>query len=326
VLKKVLLALAALVLIGASAYYAAMIRPWTAPPPVPRETVEARWAKVREWAALERRESGDPRLLLEGVAELRKADPERNEVDRFLRARETARRAGASQPAATLSVNAESALVALVRWHEAGGGLGPRVDPSPALRSKDLISLGRVALATAGPDPSAPRRTAAMHLGRALRHEGSLLHAVQGFRLAAEAGPPCTGPFAPTRGDVFAAIAADAVRGYETTAEAMLRRPLQPEHAPEAKRPRWGAPVVVDRELLMLRWYLAEVLHTAQPERDALARLAQVLDEHGRRELPKSTLVRVASPVGHYAREAQRMADYLSQCQTGKRVEREPRY
>ena len=76
----------------------------------------------------------------------------------------------------------------------------------------------------------------------------------------------------------------------------------------------------------MLRWHLGEVLHDAYPARDDLGRLSAWLEAQGRRELPKSTLVRVVSPVANYGHQVELMDNDLRECATGKPVRRMPRW
>ncbi|MBI5477320.1 MAG: hypothetical protein HY906_00605 [Deltaproteobacteria bacterium] len=112
-------------------------------------------------------------------------------------------------------------------------------------------------------------------------------------------------------GEIFAALAAEAVYTHDGAAEQLRsghRAPAWLERVPG--RPR-GARFFVERELLMLRWHLANALHAAYPVRDDLEALAQVLEREGGRELPKSTLVRLASPVPRYGSLARRMAANL---------------
>ena len=310
-MKRVLLATLAIALVGAAVAFVALARPRAGGPPVPRATIAARWAKVHEWAALERREAGDPARLIEAVAKLQ---GDRSLVADFLRARDASRRAGASQADATVPAGVAPAVALLVRWHEEGGGLGPKVAPFEPPRSVDLLTLGRVALATAGPDPAAPRRLAALHLGRALRRNGALVDAVVGFKLAAEAGPPCGGPFAPEPGELYPALAAEALRTYESVAAELQRNPRPRGWPPRVKgRPR-TAPVPIERELLMLKWYLGDVLHDAWPLRDDPERLAAWFEGRTRRDAPKSTLVDVASPVASYSVLLRQMVATMRAC------------
>jgi hypothetical protein len=320
-MKRALVVTLAILLAGAATYLVVRVRPWTVGPPVARATVEARWAQVHEWAALERRETGDAQLLVEAVAKLQ-ADV--GAVADFLRRREAAGRAAASPERVAAPASVAPAVALLVQWHAEGGGLGPKVAPLEPPRSVELLTLGRVALATAGPDPAAPARTAVLHLGRALRRNGTLVDAVVGFKLAGEAGPPCTGPFAPERGELFPALAAEAVRTYESIAAELQRSPRPAGWPPRTEgRPRI-APVPVERELLMLKWHLGEVLHDAWPLRDDPERLVALLEARARREDPRSTLVDIASPVATYGVLLRQMAATMRACQAGRGPARPP--
>jgi len=335
--RKLIIALIALIVVAAIALailYRVQVHPWLAMPEEPRETIDARWAKVVNWSGVAELSPQQPRLLLEAAAlidEAASADPDL--FDRL------AGHPGARLADSELSEEARQALARLEQWHRDGPALGSELcNQAVDLSALTMLSLARLALARAGGQTDDAQVAAVLHLGESLRDTGGMLHFAVGatlFDLAVERAlerriPP--GPaFAKHRmevSEVFPALAREYVCTYrhvERVGAEQTGLELQPWWLHrlldqllggelERKAARYGS---WDRELLVYRQFFGRWLETLHPYAGDLAALAQRADFSDSEQLPMSMLVQVSAislsgQVEHFAAKLKRYDQLLA--------------
>lgn len=291
-MKKVLLGALALVFVVIVAGWWVFVRPWTAWPG-PRTELDARWAKVEAWAGNPpvKPDAARPETLRLGE-DVRKLD---QEADDLVPAADDS-----LPPLTEPTEGTRAAIDAIVTWHGRGAPIGSGCAPDlpePFVPPIEVLRAGRATIASAGSAPDDPRMEAVLHLASELRQTGSLLEAMVGVRLAADAAATAKARgiapndaflrFRPRREEVFPTIARDFVCGYRWVRDSFDKGDddlFEP-------RPILARFVSMERELLMVRTFHADLLHQGLPHRDDPRALAAAVRVE-REDLPKSLLVR----------------------------------
>ncbi len=295
-MRRLPLAIAAVLVAGGAAGYFVLIHPWLAYPDEPVETIDARWAQVEQWA---QPPGGGGSAGSQLMAALDALEPAAGWLDGHLQPDGRDRLPRLTEE--EIPEAARRALSLLRRWWEAGGGL-----PAGELADRPLcpnwdrplvvLNLGRLALATAPDDAGGPQVVAALGLAHELWTRGLLIQMAVGMALAKEAvawlhqrglapGEAFT-ELLPEASGVLPGLARDAVCGYWRMAQHLTTGGEPPETGPFFS---------LERELVWLRKFQADQLHAAQAVRADLTAMAARLAPPPEEERPKSHLVRLAA-------------------------------
>jgi hypothetical protein len=312
--KKIAYGFAGLAMLGAVALavaYMVWVHPWLAEPDVEPVELAERWARLEAWAQAD---TG----CAEGGDGLRRA-AEATDAGWF-EVQDTVEGGYATEFALDrdeLPFELRAAVDGLVDWHRTHDGLGREVcDDSTDLL--DLLNLTRLTLATA--DGAEDEQVAAvLALGQLLRNCGPLLDTMVGLSLAEEAvrwasarGIPADATFEryrPTVDEIFGGLAREAVCSHRMVEDALRGGGLGPT-APDSPP---GAELLLrpDRELRMLQLYHVERLEAADAAGRDPAALIEAFAWEEPDDLPRSLVVRIATPSGYVAEAlVERLATY----------------
>ena len=294
----ILAALLALVALCAAVFGVAIF-PWVSGPRLHGDDLDDGWMAVEVWANMESEAPANAEALLKAELAVERQAEALNALGETARSRTNAGVAEKDMPE-----EGRIALRALAQWDASGADLGDQTC-GEALQPLHLLTTGRLLLAVAGKDASAPEIDRVLRLAAALRTSGDLRLVAIGYNLAEEivswvdarGGKP--GPiFAelrPRTEEIFLAAARDAVctwRKASATAAAggmpELLKGLSAEAAPPWVRPM----LKPDRELKMLQAYHVERLTSAWKDRTELGMLRSHLRLPPVADRPKSALVR----------------------------------
>lgn len=291
----VLLALVAL----AAAVFAVAVFPWISAPRIHGDELVEGWADVEAWANLESEAPANAEALLKAELAVER------QADALKTLAESARsRSSGGVPEKDMPEEGRIALRALAQWDASGADLGPQTC-GDALQPLHLLTTGRLLLAAAGKDASAPEIDRALRLAAALRTSGDMKLVAIGFNLAQEiiawvdarGGKP--GPiFAelrPRPEEIFLAASRDAVCTWRAAKAASelggVPRLLDGLGADAA--PPWVRPMLkAERELEMLQAFHVDRLRGAWKDRTDLGLLRARLRMPPVADRPKSALVR----------------------------------
>lgn len=307
VLSLALLALLLIVMVG---YWFLVVRPWTAAPDVSERRLAGLWEAVERAVAVPAAPAGPANELkgaLERLAEAPDLEPILDE----------SREEGTLSPADVDALRLQRDIgERLVRWAQAGGGLGqggPCVagEEFPPLK---LFLLGRLTLAQADVLTGEPTREeqlrAVLYLAHVMRRGAGPLHLAVGVRLAEHAAAAAKRMraldvlrahpgLAPEAAEVWRGVNAEAF-----CADALLERHFGdlsrgwPAETPATRGvPRsWidPGPSFFRRERAMVRWWWGERLEAAKAQALDPPRLAEALRLPDDPEaLPRSLMVRL---------------------------------
>lgn len=329
-MKKLVLGLLALffVVVVVGAWWV-LVRPWTAWPG-PRVELDARWAEVEGWAGNPPVEpAAAPAQTLALAEGVRKLDAPPEHV-----------KPGADDAIPVVQDPTEGtrlAVEAILTWHRShvrlGEGCAPAM-PETFLPPIETLHAGRAALAVATSLPDDESMPAVLHLASEMRRTGTLVEGVVGMRLAADAVATARSRgiapgdafvrWKPRRDEVFTTLARDVVCGYR-----WVRKGLDAGDAEVlGPRPILGRLVSLERELLMVRTFHADLLHRGHPRRDDPRALAAAV-RFEREDLPKSLLVRgiaadPSRPVTDWADAIDEYEAFLSGGDTAKILDPAP--
>jgi hypothetical protein len=204
-----------LVALGVLGYAAIELYPWMRMPETSPEIIDARWAKVTEWARVDG-SADEPSQELARAAEAF-SDFELEGPPSGL--------PGPHAPTIefqSLSSERRAALTGLVSWFQGGAPFPPRhcdIDAAPL--PLHAYKLGRVALATATQAEDLVRVEAVLALAQRMRQRGNLVELALGARLAETAAewsrerrvlfPEAFARYQPRPGEIHAALCRDAV-------------------------------------------------------------------------------------------------------------------
>lgn len=312
--SMVTVTLVALVALGAAVFFV-WVFPWVRPPTESEASIRRRWRELEVLAKLP--PAGTPALTtgpllpaLERVAA------------RGLEVEALAGRGGAATlprvSTAELSGELHAALEDFARWERAAAPLNasrcaPELPPLAALR------LGRLALAAAERNGSERQVGSVLRLAAELRQQGTFLHAAVGFVLAGDAArwardrerfwPKPFERYRPRATDVFPAVVRDGICMVEIAEGALKAGDAPGARPPMAVDPPPGGGLLLDRELLMLRKYYADLFERAVGVQANLDALSRRLGSRAGEELPHSFLVRAMA--AHYGAISQ-MSEQLT--------------
>lgn len=295
VILGTLLALVAL----AAALFGVSVAPWVLGPSLHGDALEDGWMDVEVWANLDSEAPANAEALLKAEMAVERQAAALDALGESARSRTNA---GVREK--DIPEEGRIALRALEQWDASGADLGDQTC-GEALQPLHLLTTGRLLLAVAGKNASAPEIDRVLRLAAALRTSGDLRLVAIGYNLAEEivdwvearGGKP--GPiFAelrPRTEEFFLAAARDAVCTWRKASKAAakggmpeLLKGLSADAAPPWVRPMMKP----ERELKMLQAFHVERLHAAWKDRTELGLLRVHLRVPPVTDLPKSALVR----------------------------------
>ena len=307
---KATLLVFALSLLAGGIYVLVVLWPWLAGPGEPAEQIEKRYAALSQLADFPKDRPKHPGLK----QALTLINPQEAKLIERLKKGDEDRLPIFDMEAVGPEV--EAAIKHLVAWQQAKARLSdkrcPDIDNPIA-----MLTLGRLALATAPDDPEAPQVQAMLYLAEQCRRHGLLIHQMLGLVLAEEAIQWCRhrkltpGPsfskLAPKREAIFSGLVRESICMTEMAEREMSQ---DDKRTPNAGAP-FGASLVMERELLWIKKYNADRFEALQPVRnDPKALAAGLVVPENTEDLPPSFLIRLTASHSMPAL-VQRMAEHI---------------
>ena len=294
-LLKATLLIFALSLLAGGIYVLVVLWPWLAGPDEAAEQIEKRYAALSQLADFPKDRPKHPGLK----QALTLINTQEAQLMQRLKKSNENRLPIFDMEA--VGPEAEEAIKHLIAWQQNQAGMSdkrcPDIDNPIA-----MLTLGRLALATAPDDPEAPQVQAMLYLAEQCRRHGLLIHQMLGLVLAEEAIQWCRhrkltpGPsfskLAPKRESIFSGLVRESICMVEMAEQEMSQ---DDKRTPKAGAP-FGANFVLERELLWIKKYNADRFEALQAVRnDTKALAAGLVVPENNEDLPPSFLIRLTA-------------------------------